>query len=352
MESFLYFLLTLDIGGAGGWLGKKLHLPAGALVGAMIAVGIFHLATEKAEFFISARVLLQILSGAMVGSRIGRSELISMKTLLPSAVILLVSLLVLNLTFGLLMTSLGGLNPATALFATAPGGASDMSIIAADFGGDAGIVAILQVSRLILIYLFVPPWIRFCDRRQPARGVAHTETSAATAAEGRKVSDFLWMLLCAAVLGLVAYFLGISAGAMIGAMVGSGAYCVLRGRQRYPGGLKLALQCCSGAYIGTRLDRSLIVNFDRLLIPLAIMAVGIFAFTAATSYLIRRLSHLDRSTAMLISTPGGIQEMSLLSEELGADTPKVAVLHTARLVFVILLFPCIIQMLLWLMGLL
>ena len=44
--------------------------------------------------------------------------------------------------------------------------------------------------------------------------------------------------------------------------------------------------------------------------------------------------------------------MSLLSEELGADTPKVAVLHTARLVFVILLFPCIIQMLLWLMGLL
>ena len=31
---------------------------------------------------------------------------------------------------------------------------------------------------------------------------------------------------------------------------------------------------------------------------------------------------------------------------------KDLLLHTARLVFVILLFPCIIQMLLWLMGLL
>lgn len=165
-----------------------------------------------------------------------------------------------------------------------------------------------------------------------------------------KLSDFLLMLLCAATLGLLAHALGISAGGMIGAMIGSGAFCVARNRQRYPAWLKTALQFGSGAYIGTRIVREILWNFDHLLIPLAIMAAGIFAFTFATSALIRRLSHLDRSTAMLISTPGGIQEMSLLSEELGADTPKVAVLHTARLVFVILFFPYIMQALLYMMG--
>ena len=350
MEEILWFALTVFVGCAGGFLGKKLRIPAGALVGAIAAVGALNLLTERAVFFSDARVVLQIFSGTMVGARVGKAELKSMRMLLPSVLALVLSLLVLNLTFALLMVRFSDLSPATALFATAPGGASDMSIIAADFGGDAGIVAILQVARLVLIYLMIPPVVRFCDRRQPARGANCAPQNAVSVLEGRKLSDFLLMLLCAATLGLLAHALGISAGGMIGAMIGSGAFCVARNRQRYPAWLKTALQFGSGAYIGARIVREILWNFDHLLIPLAIMAAGIFAFTFATSALIRRLSHLDRSTAMLISTPGGIQEMSLLSEELGADTPKVAVLHTARLVFVILFFPYIMQALLYMMG--
>ena len=350
MEQLGFFAVTVALGCAGGWIGRKLRLPAGALVGAMIAVGLFNISLGKAEFYTVARVILQLFSGAMVGSRIGPSELKSMKAMVPSVVILILSLLLLNLTFAFLMSRLSTLSPATALFATAPGGASDMSIICADFGGDAGIVAILQVARLIMIYLFIPPLIRYFDRRNPAQQAAHTEVLSTPEPEGTRGKDFLCMMLCAAAGGLALHFLKVSAGAMIGAMIGSGAYCVLRGRQRYPARLKTGLQYFSGAYIGARIGRSLVERFVDLLIPLAIMLVGIFAFVFLTSFAIRKLSHVDRSTAMLISTPGGIQEMSLLSEELGADTPKVAVLHTVRLVSVILLFPYVIQLLLKLLG--
>ncbi|MGN1250301.1 MAG: AbrB family transcriptional regulator, partial [Candidatus Spyradocola sp.] len=147
-------------------------------------------------------------------------------------------------------------------------------------------------------------------------------------------------------IGLLLHALGVSAGAMIGAMVGSATYCILKGKQKYPAALKTALQLCSGAYIGCRIDRATILGFGGLLLPLLVMLLGIFAFTFMTSSLMCRLSRLSRSTAMLASTPGGIQEMSLLSEELGADTPSVAVLHTARIVFVILCFPTLIQLLL------
>ena len=347
MEDLIRFAVTLLIAVACGLLGKKLRLPAGLLVGSMVGVAAFHTLTGQGLFFPTVRTALQVFSGALVGARIGRAELRGMRMLLPSVVILLLSMVLLNLTFALLITLCSGLSPATALFATAPGGVNDMSIIASDFGADAGVVAILQVFRLILIYLFIPPTIRWLDGRDAKK---HPAAKLSAAAPQTPVQNnphgLLAMLLCAAAIGLLLHALGVSAGAMIGAMIGSAAYCILRGKQKYPATLKTALQLCSGAYIGCRIDRATILGFGDLLLPLLIMLLGILAFTFMTSSLMCRLSRLSRSTAMLASTPGGIQEMSLLSEELGADTPSVAVLHTTRIVFVILCFPYLIQLLL------
>ena len=51
MEEILWFALTVFVGCAGGFLGKKLRIPAGALVGAIAAVGALNLLTERAVFF-------------------------------------------------------------------------------------------------------------------------------------------------------------------------------------------------------------------------------------------------------------------------------------------------------------
>ncbi len=356
LESVLWFAVTVAVACVGGLLGRKLKMPAGLLAGAMIAAAAFQVLTEKGVFYTSVRVGLQILSGALVGSRIGINELKNMRRLVWSLAALIVSLMALNITFALLILLVSPLNPATALFATAPGGASDMGIICTDFGGDAGIVAILQVSRLILIYLFIPPVIRYFDRREArlhpdAAQRRHSEQLLEASALGTGKTQFVCMVLCAAAGGLMLHFLGVSAGAMIGGMIGSGIFCVSKGRQKYPDQLKIALQLLSGAYIGCRIDRATVSRLDELLLPLLIMLAGIFAFTFATSAILRKVSKLDRSTSMLASCPGGIQEMSLLSEELDADTPTVAVLHTARLVFVILFFPYMIQLVLSLLSL-
>lgn len=355
MERLLFFLLTLIIAFAGGIIGKKLKFPAGLLVGSMVFVAAFNVLSDKGTFYTPVRVMLQILSGALVGSRMGLNELKNMKSLVWSVVALIVSMMLLNVSFAVLIMLFSDLNAATALFATTPGGASDMGIIAPDFGGDAGIVAILQVSRLVLIYLFIPPTIRYLDKREAAKrpkDAAPREKAVllGASAVGTSKVQFVLMVLAAAVGGVILHFLGVSAGAMIGAMIGSAIFCVTKGRQKYPAKLKNVLQVCSGAYIGTRIDLATVQQLPGLIVPLLVMLAGIFAFTFGTSFVLRRVSKLDRSTAMLAATPGGIQEMSLLSEELDADTPKVAVMHTARLVFVILLFPYMIQILLHLMG--
>ena len=65
------------------------------------------------------------------------------------------------------------------------------------------------------------------------------------------------------------------------------------------------------------------------------------AAVSAEAALLNRFTALDYSTALFSSTPGGISEMAILSEEMGVDSFKVSVLHTCRLFFVIAFFPVI-----------
>ena len=103
MEGLLFFFVTLLIAFVGGFVGKKLKFPAGLLVGAMVFVAAFNVLTDKGEFYTTVRVMLQILSGALVGSRMGLNELKNMKSLVWSVVALIVSMMLV-----VAMVSVGG----------------------------------------------------------------------------------------------------------------------------------------------------------------------------------------------------------------------------------------------------
>lgn len=346
-EDAAFFAVTLLVGWLGAWMGKKCKLPAGSLIGSMIGVAVFSLATGKAIFFSKMRVVLQIFSGALIGSRIGKEDLQGLKKLVVPALLLILSMLVLNCVFGVVIYRLSDLDMATALFATTPGGANDMSIIAADFDANTGFVAVLQVVRLLLIYTFMPPMIRLFTKRSKAEAVpAECEPSSAAAQIENRPSNIIGMFCAAAAGGVIVYLTGINAGALIGGMIGSAVFCVAHQKQTYPLRLKNVLQIGSGAYIGVKFTWQLVRDLNQLLVPFCIMAVGIFVFTIITAFLIHKLAHIDLPTALISSSPGGISEMVLLTDELGADTTTVGILHTIRLVVVIVLFPYMIEVLL------
>ncbi|MGI6038825.1 MAG: AbrB family transcriptional regulator, partial [Eubacteriales bacterium] len=161
---------------------------------------------------------------------------------------------------------------------------------------------------------------------------------------------FVLMLVTAAVGGIIVHSLGIAAGAMIGAMIASAACCMFFGRTPFPKTLLLGMQIFAGAFIGIQLDREGLAQMSALGMPLLIMVVGIFFFVFLVSFLLHKITGLDLTTCMLSSTPGGVQEMALLSEDIGGDTPKIAVMQTARLISVILFFPSMLKLILSLIG--
>jgi len=348
MEEFLFFLLTLLAAAIGGIIAYKLKLPAGAMVGSMAAAVAFNLLTERAVFYPDLKVVLQIVSGALIGSRMGREDVASMKQVIFPIVMLLVSMLVLNVTFGGLMYKFSPLNLATSLFAAAPGGASDMAIIASDLGANTAYVAILQLFRLIVIFSCMPPLFKKIITKLMQKEAKQAEAKGEPRVQRPQpifsIKKFALLLLASALGGMAFYFLGVTAGAMIGGMLASMAFCVWKGKVKFPVKIRVALQICSGAYIGMQLDRASLLAMGDLLIPMLIMFVGIFVFAFGSAFVIHKVTKLSLITCLMASTPGGVQEMSLLADEMGCDTPKVAIMQTSRLVCVIAFFPTMLEL--------
>ena len=395
-----YFILTLIVATVGGLIGHKLRLPVGGMVGSMIAVIIFNVTTEKAVFYPDLRIALQIFGGAMIGSRIGREDLISMKKIIFPTILLIICMVILNLSFGTMMYVFSDLDAATALFASTPGGVSDMAIISSDLGANPAYVAILQLCRLLTIFVFMPPIFRKIVKNRNSKlsrnkqlGVENSSleairekdsmsagnglelgsisqadltlensdiseqiTETTSASESHKTKEkprakrFILMLIAATVGGLIVHFLGIAAGAMIGAMIASVACGMFFGKTPFPKTLLLCMKIFAGAFIGIQLDREGLAQMSALGVPLLIMVVGIFFFVFLVSFLLHKITGLDLITCMLSSTPGGVQEMALLSEDIGGDTPKIAVMQTARLISVILFFPSMLKLILSFIG--
>ena len=356
---------------AGAYGGYKIKLPAGAMVGAIIGVAVLNLTVQRSFYYSDIRIGIQILSGVMIASKIGRKDIEEVRKIIFPTLFLLIGMVVLNLVFGGVMYALTSLDVATALFASAPGGMSDMAIISADLGANPSYVAILQLFRILVIMLCLPPIFKPLllkrmnrerlasingDEKDTVEDVMSAVASGSNGEDGKGVTGrafiekFAIMILIGTAGGLILNFLGVAAGALTGSMLATAVFCVLKGRVRFPDKLRFLLQAFSGAYIGTGIDLATIKTFPELLMPLIIMFIGIFFFVFLTGYLMHKIFKLDLAVCLLSSTPGGVQEMSLLSEDLGADTPKIAIMQTARLMCVIIFFPTMLKMITLMVG--
>lgn len=343
MKLIAYFIVTLIIGAAGGIFAKKLKVPAGGIVGAMLAVALFNVLTGNAVFYRELRIVVQMVMGIIIGSQIKKKDVLALQSIIIPTVILLISLFSMNLLTGYAMYRFSNLDFATSLFASAPGGISEMPIIGVDFGGDPGSIALLQLVRLIAIFMFMPAIFRKVIVKEPQCKDPTDESLTTGLAPKIKLSRLLLTLLIGGIGGMLFYLLRIPAGAIIGAMVFTTIFSVVSNKALFPSKTRLYMQIASGVYIGSQINMSSINNLQNLLLPALISVISVFIFTFLTAMMMRKFTKLPLSTCLLASTPGGLQEMSILADELGADIPKIALMQTIRLISVIVFAPSMIS---------
>lgn len=155
--------------------------------------------------------------------------------------------------------------------------------------------------------------------------------------------NFLLTLAIGFALGYVFYKLDIPGGMMIGAIVGVATLNIIWGMSYMPTYAKSGAQIIAGAFIGCSVEKSDIPRLKYLIKPALILLTAFLALNIILGYVIYFTSPLDLMTSMMSCVPGGMSDIPLISADLGADTPKVAIMQFVRMAIGIGLFPTLIS---------
>lgn len=350
--------MTLIIGAVGGLIALRFKIPAGAMVGSMLAVAIYNVITGQAFMPQDVRIITQIIAGAFIGTGIRYKDVIDIRKMIKPAAYMVSSMIILDLLMGYVMYLLTGIDLITALFACAPGGVVDMSLISSDLGADSSKVAILQLVRLMSVMIIFPPLMKLISvnfSKDENNKLKNTGDMCAVSAEktakddkNKPIGKENWAnLALTLVIGLIAgyigYMLKIPAGTMTFSMAAVGALNVFTSRGYMPINLRRATQIFAGVLIGERMTYTDIISLKDVMLPAFILLVGIIVVNLCIGFLINRISGIELITSLLASAPGGLSDMALIAKDLGGDGPKVAILQLARYVCVIAIFPIVIK---------
>ncbi len=149
-------MLTLVVALAGGLLGLKMKIPAGTLIGAMVAVAIMKIGTGRGEIFYSYKLVAQIVVGGMLGLNFTMDTVKGLRNLIFPAMVVVVGLTLFSIILGFVLSRLTGMDLTTALFSASSGGLTDMTLISGEYGADTPTVALLHLMRLITVISVLP----------------------------------------------------------------------------------------------------------------------------------------------------------------------------------------------------
>lgn len=158
MSYFLFITIAL----LGGWLGTLLKLPAGGLVGSLLATALLNVTSwfETPPWPSEGRFLLQVGVGLLIGCSATADTLARLRDLWLPALVTTVLLVGCGLLTAWIDSRWLGLDQLTALLGSAPGGISGMSLAAIEMGAEASEVVVLHLSRLLTVLLILPWLVR------------------------------------------------------------------------------------------------------------------------------------------------------------------------------------------------
>lgn len=146
----LTLAVTFALAASGAALLLALDVPAGGLIGAVLFVGTFNLATGRGTSLPRPiRNGASTAIGAVIGSMITRSVLIDLGTGAVLALLFTAFILTVGVGAGILLSRWAGIDRKTAILAACPGGMVEMAVIAEHVGADqATVLGIHLVRRL------------------------------------------------------------------------------------------------------------------------------------------------------------------------------------------------------------
>ncbi len=352
-------MTTLIVAFVGAWIALRLKVPAGAMIGAMLLVGLFNIATDYAFIPNNIRIIIQISAGAFIGARVQYKDVLDLRYMFKPAILMIIGMLSITFVMAIFMYQLMDIDLVTSFFACAPGGIVDMSLISQDMGADASKVAILHLVRVISVIGIFPPILKIVSSRfgkqiivnEPEDSYENPENNTVkynTTQEPEKTFkektiNLTITSVVALLAGFLGYMLGVPAGAIMFSMIAVAAVGILFKRSYLPIRVRTLTQVFAGALIGESMTYADLISLKSVMLPAFMLLIGLMMMNLCIGLLINKISKLDLATSLFACAPGGVADMALIAQEFGADAPKIALLQLTRLTSVIAFFPVFIK---------
>lgn len=155
-------------------------------------------------------------------------------------------------------------------------------------------------------------------------------------------TGFLLLIACGAAGGWLFNALHIPGGGMLGAVLGAMA-AKLGGLSEMstPHNLQLIAQIGMGIIVGNMLTSSILMEIKSMLPLMAVTTGLLLAAGFVGSWLVYRATGMDVPSAILATSPGGLNAVVGLAADMGNSAPAVMAFQMVRLYTVVLLSPLI-----------
>ncbi|WP_267355374.1 MULTISPECIES: AbrB family transcriptional regulator [unclassified Methylobacterium] len=311
----------------------RAHFPAALLLGPMIAAIAFGVGGSRLHVarpaFNAAQAMIGCLVAHAVTGQIAQT-LLEDGPLIVAVVLVTVAV---SGVVGLVLTRLRVLPGTTAAWGSSPGGASAMVAMAEDFGADPRLVAFMQYVRVAAVVFSASLAARFLMENPAAAG-------ASAGAEAIEPLSLLATLAVAVIGAGAALALRVPAGAQIGPMVlGSLLHATGLVRMALPVPILELAYACIGIYVGLRFTRETLRLTITALPGVLVATFSVIALCAAWGWGLTLLLPIDLLTAVLATSPGGLDSVAIIAVGSKADVSFVLAVQTLRLFVVLLTGP-------------
>ena len=335
-------ILTLIIAILGGYLASKKKIPAAYMLGALFLVAIFNIFFNKAFLPNYFKFITQVATGTFIGSKFHSEDVKMLKKVIVPGMTMVVLMIAFSFLLSYLMSTFLGIDNLTSFFATAPGGIMDISLIAYDFKANTSQVALLQLIRLISVISFVPFFTKKCYKRNTKEKISFEQKIKS---EIKEEKSFLFTVIVGIIGGIVGYFSHLPAGTMSCSMALVAYFNVKTHKAYMPLTLRKIIQSFGGALIGAKVTLSDVIALKDLILPIILIIIGFCLMNVLVGFFLYKTTKFSLSTALLSASPGGMSDISLMAEDLGANGPQVASMQFLRAIFIVGIYPIIIKIL-------
>ena len=355
MSPIVIILIEIAVAVLFGTLLRKLKLPGGMLIGAILGIAALNLGFEIGYAPSWFKLIAQIFTGAYLGCSMTRDEVKELPRVIGPAVIMTVGFFVLCLGCALAFEKFAGLDVITSLFCALPGGLTDTPLVAMDMGAQVGIVVAAQLVRAVY-GISVLPLVMLAADRALAKKLGVPSVRERDELKGKRPKPdkaalmIMLTLLAAAAGAFFGKWLGIPAGAFTFAMIFSLIFNLQTDKGYAPKPLRRVAQVLSGICIGIRITRGELATMAKMIPSLIILIVCYSVFCIVLGSLFAKRFHMGLREGMLSVSPAGATEVTLVAADMDVVSSKLLVMHVIRLITAMVLFPQLFRIYLALRG--